>query len=82
MLLLFPNDWRKLRKLITWLLSSGLVSEVLRMNYVQSFTKGTAHPGKKEQIQKADLKLLKLFTQQPEKVQAFVNKQFPEGRFL
>lgn len=52
------------------------------MNYVQSFTKGTAHPGKKEQIQKADLKLLKLFTQQPEKVQAFVEKQFPEGRFL
>ncbi|MDR3169058.1 MAG: hypothetical protein LBU27_04805 [Candidatus Peribacteria bacterium] len=73
MLISFPNDGRKLRKLITGLLKAKLAMEITRMNYVQTY--GLVE-GK---IEKQEKKLLWVQTDQPEKVSAFLQKSFPEG---
>lgn len=70
MFITFQNDWRKLRQLITWLLKSGLASEIIRLNYVQSYTLWE----NKKEINKSDLKLLKIISDDEGKVVAFLEK--------
>ncbi len=83
MFIIFPNDWRKLRRLITGLLKSWLTTEVIRMNYLQSYALlSGAETRKNDQIKKSDLKLLYLVTEQAEKVESFLEKGFPEARIL
>jgi len=72
----FPNDGRKLRKLITGLLKSQLVSEVKRLNYVQSYRLID------ERIEKSEEKLLRLHTEQEDKVKAFLEKNFSEAKLF
>jgi hypothetical protein len=74
MLISFPNDGRKLRKLITGLLKAKLATEITRMNYVQTYVLVAGN------IEKQEKKLLWVQTDQPEKVSAFLQKSFPEGR--
>lgn len=76
MLISFPNDGRKLRKLITGVLKAKLATEIKRMNYIQSYTLG------EKSIEKKEEKLLWLQTDQPEKVSAFLQKSFPEAVVL
>ncbi len=71
-----PYDWRKLRYLINALLKSGIVSEVKRINYVQSYTL------REKSIQKQEEKLLLIFGSDQEKIKAFLLKQAPEARIL
>jgi hypothetical protein len=71
-----PYDWRKLRYLINGLLKSGIVSEVKRINYVQSYTL------REKSIQKQEEKLLLIFGSDLEKVKIFLSKQAPEARVL
>jgi uncharacterized protein involved in tolerance to divalent cations len=73
MLLLFPNDGRKLRKLILGLLKAKLATEIKRLNYVQSYTLVNEHIEKKEE------KLIVIQTEHKEKVLAFLQKSFPEA---
>jgi uncharacterized protein involved in tolerance to divalent cations len=73
MLFTFPNDWRKLKKLITWLLKAHLATEIKRINYLQSYTL------QENKIVKKEEKLIAITTTQPEKVTAFLAKQFPES---
>ena len=76
MLLTFPNDWRKLRKLITWLLKAQLATEIKRLNYTQSYTLTN------NKIEKKEEKLLYIQTHHPEKVQNFLTKSFPDAKPL
>jgi uncharacterized protein involved in tolerance to divalent cations len=76
MLLVFPNDGRKLRKLILGLLKAKLATEIKRLNYVQSYRLVNANIEKKEE------KLIFIQTEQKEKVLAFLQKSFPEAHPL
>ncbi|MDR2541784.1 MAG: hypothetical protein LBD11_08880 [Candidatus Peribacteria bacterium] len=76
MLISFPNDGRKLKKLITGVLKAKLALEIKRMNYLQSYTLVENTVEKKEE------KLLWIKTDQVEKVSAFLQKSFPEAVIL
>ena len=76
MLFTFPNDWRKLRKLITWLLKAKLATEIKKLNYVQSYTLIDDGIVKKQE------KLVYISTEHPDKVQIFLTKSFPEAKTI
>jgi hypothetical protein len=73
MLLVIPNDWRKLRRLITWILKANLATEIIRLNYLQSYTLSDQH------IQKTEKKALFIKTSQQEKLKLFLQKNYPEA---
>jgi hypothetical protein len=72
----YPDTGRKLRQLVTGLLKSGMAQEVLRINYVKSYT---LVGGK---IQKQEEKILQIFSdpEQEEKIKNFIKKQAPEAK--
>ncbi|GHW02946.1 hypothetical protein AGMMS50249_7320 [candidate division SR1 bacterium] len=74
MLITFPNDGRKLKKLIMGLLKSHLATSIIRLNYAQSYTLFSDQ----KKIEKSDLKLIKIETDKSDQVQAFLTKNFPE----
>ena len=59
---------------MTGLLKSQLATEIKRMNYLQSYTLID------NKIQKTEEKLLFIQTTQPDKVLAFLSKNFPEAK--
>ncbi|MDD2536926.1 MAG: hypothetical protein PHU61_00305 [Candidatus Absconditabacteria bacterium] len=76
MLISFPNDGRKLKKLIIGLLKSGLTSEIKRLNYIESYT---LQEGK---IEKKPEKIISFSTEHSEKVEQFLQKNFSEAKIL
>lgn len=72
----YPDTGRKLRQLITGLLKSGMAQEVVRINYVKSYT---LVEGK---IQKKEEKILQIYYKddQEEKIKNFIKKQAPEAK--
>lgn len=78
MKIIYPNNGRKLRQMITGLLKSGLVSEIQRMNYIKSYTL-TDNIIKKEEI-----KIVELFhtPEHEEKIRKMIGKNRPETKIL
>lgn len=74
MFLIFPNDWRKLRKLITWLLKAKLATQIIKLNYVQSYTLTN------NTVEKQQEKLIYIQTEDQEKTKSFITKSFPEAK--
>jgi len=78
MKLIYPNNGRKLKQLITWLLKSWLVTEVQRINYVKSYSLID------NKIKSEEIKLVELFhaPENKEKIERMINKNRPETKFM
>ena len=78
MKLIYPNDSRKLRQLITWLLKSWLAQEVQRMNYIKSYTLVD------NKVSKQEIKLLEIIHPEAntEKIQKLIAKNRPEAKII
>lgn len=72
-----PNDWRKLRNLITAILKSWLTTEVKRLNYIKSYRIDD------KKIIKQDEKLIRIDKISDEKkLDTIISKTFPEANIL
>lgn len=78
MKLIYPNNGRKLRQMITWLLKSWLVQEVQRMNYIKSYILVD------NKIKLEEVKLIELFhkPEQADKIEKMISKNRPEARII
>jgi len=78
MKLIYPNNWRKLKQMITWLLKSWLVQEVQRMNYIKSYTLVD------NKIKPEEIKLIEVFhkPEQQEKIEKMISKNWPEAKII
>ena len=72
--LTYIYEWktRDLRKIIMTLLKSGLVNEVKKVNYVQSFVLNNS------KIEKNEQKIIMVKTDDEEKFVNFLSKNFPQ----
>ena len=72
--LTYVYEWnaRDLRKIIMALLKSGLVNEVKKVNYVQSFVLNNS------KIEKNEQKIIMVKTDDEEKFKTFLSKNFPQ----
>lgn len=72
--LTYIYEWktRDLRKIIMALLKSGLVNEVKKVNYVQSFVLNNS------KIEKNEQKIIMVKTDDEEKFVNFLSKNFPQ----
>lgn len=72
--LTYVYEWnaRDLRKIIMTLLKSGLVNEVKKVNYVQSFVLNNS------KIEKNEQKIIMVKTDDEEKFVNFLSKNFPQ----
>lgn len=72
--LTYIYEWktRDLRKIIMALLKSGLVNEVKKVNYVQSFVLNNS------KIEKNEQKIIMVKTDDEEKFKTFLSKNFPQ----
>jgi len=72
--LTYVYEWnaRDLRKIIMALLKSGLVNEVKKVNYVQSFVLNNS------KIEKTEQKIIMVKTDDEEKIVNFLSKNFPQ----
>jgi len=70
----FGYKWwnRDLRRIINALLKAWVAKEVQKMNYVQRFCL------KEKSVEKSEMKLLFILTDNLEKLSDFVSKSFPE----
>ena len=78
MKLLYPNNGRKLRQMITGLLKSWLVQEVQRMNYIKSYTLVD------NKIKPEEIKIVELFhkAENQEKIEKMISKNWPEAKII
>ena len=78
MKLIYPNNGRKLKQMITGLLKSWLVQEVQRMNYIKSYVLVD------NKIKAEEIKLIELFykPEQQEKIEKMLNKTWPEAKIV
>lgn len=78
MKLMYPNNGRKLKQLITWLLKSWLVQEVQRINYTKSYVLVD------NKIKAEDIKLIELFhkPELQEKIEKMISKTWPEAKIV
>ena len=76
MKLIYPNNGRKLKQMITGLLKSWLVQEVQRVNYVKAYTLIDA------KIKAEEIKLVELIFKQEneEKITKMIAKNWPEAK--
>ncbi len=78
MKLIYPNNGRKLKQMITWLLKSWLVQEVQRINYIKSYILVD------NKIKPEEIKLIELFhkPEQAEKIEKMIAKNRPEAKIV
>ena len=78
MKLVYPNNGRKLRQMITWLLKSWLVQEVQRINYIKSYVLVD------NKVKPEEIKLVELFhkPEQQEKIEKMIAKNRPEAKII
>ncbi len=78
MKLIYPNNGRKLKQLITWLLKSWLVQEVQRINYIKSYVLVD------NKIKADEIKLVELFhkPELQEKIEKMISKTWPEAKIV
>ncbi|MDR0369179.1 MAG: hypothetical protein LBH96_01190 [Candidatus Peribacteria bacterium] len=62
--------------MITGMLKAKLASEVIRLNYIQSYILS------EQQIKKAEKKLIFISTTEHEKLKSFLQKNYPETLIL
>lgn len=62
--------------MITWILKAKLASEIIRLNYVQSYILS------EQQIKKSEKKIIFLSTTEQEKLKIFIQKNYPETVIL
>lgn len=67
----FKWNWRELKKIITTLLKSWKASEIQRTNYCNSFSI------KDNKIEKSEIKILIIQTENEENLKNFIMKNFP-----
>ena len=72
--LTYVYEWnaRDLRKIIMALLKSGLVNEIKKINYIQSFVLNNS------KIEKTEQKIIMVKTDDEEKFVNFLSKNFPQ----
>ncbi len=75
---MYPNNWRKLKHMITWLLKSWLVQEVQRMNYIKSYILVD------NKVKSEEIKLVELFhkPEDQEKIEKMISKVRPEAKIV
>lgn len=78
MKILYPNNGRKLKHMITWLLKSWLATKIQRINYVKSYTLID------KKIVSEEHKLVDIFykPEDQEKIKNMIKKTRPEARIL
>lgn len=74
----YPATGRKLKQMITWLLKSGLVYEIHRMNYIKSYALMD------NKISKQEIKIVELFhkPEHKEKIEKMLAKTRPEAKII
>ena len=63
---------RELRKIINAILKSWLAKEIQKLNYIQSFCLNDKN------VEKSEIKILAILTDNKEKLSAFLSKNFPQ----
>ena len=76
MKIIYPNNGRKLKQMITGLLKSWLVQEVQRVNYVKAYTLVDT------KIKAEEIKLVELMCkpENEEKITKMIAKNWPEAK--
>lgn len=72
----YPNDGRKLQRLIIAVLKQGLATSINRLNYVKKYTLIAGKLHREEE----KILLIKSDEEKKEKLLAFLEKQHPDAR--